>query len=76
LDLKRDFGEKVVASIGSYYSLYKYDLYLVEERDDVRTYYLRLRYKGGPSWSCDLRYEYEDSFDDYSTLRMGATWLF
>ena len=49
--LSREMSEKLKLSFGSYYSLYKYDLFLVSERDDVRTYYLRLRWKGGPAWT-------------------------
>jgi hypothetical protein len=76
VDLSREMSQKLKLSLGSYYSLYKYDLFLVSERDDVRTYYVRLRFKGGAAWAWDLRYEHEDSFDDYDSVRAGMTWSF
>jgi hypothetical protein len=76
LDLTRKMGAKLSASVGTYYSLYKYDLFLVTEHDDVRTYYLRLHYKSKGPWSWDLRYEHEDSLDQFDTLRWGITWSF
>ncbi|HTF91192.1 MAG TPA: hypothetical protein VK843_22460 [Planctomycetota bacterium] len=76
-DLSRPFGSGVDASIGSYYSLFKYDLFSIEERDDVRTYYLALRWKESSASAFDLRYEFEDSeFGDFQTLRLGARWSF
>jgi hypothetical protein len=75
-DLSREIGAKARISLGSYYSLYKTDLFAVEEREDVRTFFLRLRTRNETGWSWDLRYELEDSSDHYSTLRLGATWRF
>jgi hypothetical protein len=75
-DLSRAVGSKARLALGSYYSLYKTDLYAVEEREDVRTYYVRLRTQGDTGWSWDVRYEFEDSSDHYSTLKLGATWRF
>ena len=64
-------------SAGSYYSLYKYDLYSNSERDDVRTYYARAVYKVGPQLSFELGYDYEDDvFEQYHILRGGALWRF
>jgi len=75
LDLSRRLGPELDASIGSYYSLYKYDAFSVEERDDVRTYYLVLRWKQSRVSAFDFRYDFEDSeIGDYQTLRLGATW--
>ena len=75
--MSRPFGSGVDASLGSYYSLFKYDLFSIEERDDVRTYYLALRWKRSSASAFDLRYEYEDSeFGDFQTLRLGARWSF
>jgi hypothetical protein len=64
-------------SLGSYYSLYKFDVVSGEEREDVRTYYLRFARELGAATNADVRYEFEDSeFDDYHTLRLGLTWRF
>ena len=75
-DLSRDLGSKARLALGSYYSLYKTDLQAVEEREDVRTYYVRLRTRNETGWSWDVRYEFEDSTAHYSTLKLGATWRF
>jgi hypothetical protein len=76
-DLSRHFGTQLDASIGTYYSLYKTDIFADVERDNVRTYYLRLRYHQGKSLTWDLRYEYE-SVDPgpFNTLILGLVWHF
>lgn len=77
VDVERRAGEGWGGSVGSYYSLYKIDHVLGEERDDVRTSYVRLRHRWSDGLTLDLRYEYEDSeFDDYHTLRWVTTWRF
>jgi hypothetical protein len=76
-DLSRRFGEAVVAAIGSYYSLYKYDLFQNRELDDVRTWYLKFDWARTASTVFDARYEFEDDDDDqYHSIRLGATWRF
>ena len=46
-----------------------------DERDDVRTYYLVLRWKQSRVSAFDFRYEFENSeYGDFHTLRLGATW--
>lgn len=77
LDFTQRLAEAWRLSAGSYYALYKDDLLLGEEREDVRTYYLTVRCKrdGGSSWS--LGYELEDSdVEDFQTLTARATWAF
>ncbi len=74
-DVERSFGELGVA-LGSYYSLFAYDLYASEERDHVRAYYVRLQRAVG-SLLLDLRYDLEhDDFDDFHTVRIETTWSF
>ncbi len=76
-DLTREFDKAWKASCGTYYSLYKYDLYSNTERDDVRTYYTRARWKRSDACSFELTYDFEDdSSDSYQTLRLGAVWRF
>jgi hypothetical protein len=76
-DLSRHFGPKFDTSIGTYYSLYKTDLFSDVERDNVRTYYLRLRYHQGQSLTWDLRYEYESvDVGPFNTLILGLVWHF
>ena len=75
-DVSRAFGETLDVSLGSYYSLYAYDLFADVERDHVRAYYLRLRRTAG-RLALDLRYELErDDFDTFHTVRIGTTWTF
>jgi hypothetical protein len=76
-DLSRRFSGKLDTSVGTYYSLYKTDVFNDMERDNVRTYYFRLRYRQGPSLSWDLRYELE-SVDPgpFNTLIAGLVWHF
>jgi hypothetical protein len=75
-DLSRKWNGGVDGSLGTYYSLFKVDLVSGEERDDVQTYYVKLRWKR-KSTRWDLRYEYEDDDPDpFHILRVGMTWLF
>lgn len=64
-------------TLGSYYSLYEYDLSSGEERDHVRTTYLDLRWKTGLGRRWALRYEFErNDFDDYHDVRLEYAWSF
>jgi hypothetical protein len=76
-DLSRRFSGKLDTAIGTYYSLYKTDLFTSVERDNVRTYYLKLRYHQDQSLTWELRYEYE-SVDPgpFNTLILGLVWHF
>jgi hypothetical protein len=78
LDLSQRIGDKDwLISAGTYYALYKYDLFLNRESDDVRTYYGRLRHRIDESWTVKLSYEYEDNdFDGFHFLRLEGTWQF
>jgi hypothetical protein len=76
-DLSRRIGETIDASLGTDYSLFKYDLYQNRELDDVRTWYLQVAWKRSAATTFDLRYEVEDdSTDTYTSLRLGAIWRF
>lgn len=76
-DVSQEVGERIDASLGSYYSLYKYDLFVDRERDNVRTYYSKLRYEQSDSLSFDIELNYEnDDYDRYASVRLGATWQF
>ncbi len=75
-----DVGYKIKKSkinIGSYYSLYKYDYYIeLGEREDVRTYYVRLKMPFGKNLSMDAGLEYEDSIEDYKIMKIGMRYDF
>lgn len=69
--------EALKVSLGTFYSLYKYDYYAASERDDVRTIYARVRWKLENNLRLDGGYEYEHSdFDTIQTVRLGVTWDF
>lgn len=75
LDVQRELSERLEVGIGSYYSLYKYDLYLNAERDDVRTYHVELEYDWYEDLRVDLDYVFEDDdFGNQNTLRLGLRW--
>jgi hypothetical protein len=77
LDITQRVDEQWRGSIGTYYSLFKYDYLSQREKDDVRTYYARIEYRYNANWRFHAGYEYEDDdYDNYSTLRVGALWSF
>lgn len=64
-------------ALGSYYSLYKYELLELSERDDVRTYYVRATRELSARVRLDCQYEFEDDdLDTYHTVRLGVLWRF
>jgi hypothetical protein len=76
-DLSYEASENWNASIGSYYSLYKYQLLELDEREDVRTYYVRASREVSESFDITCMYELEnDDIDTYHTLRVGGLWRF
>lgn len=76
VDLSRPIGERAKLSVGTSYALYHYDLYELEEREHVRSWYLAWRYRRKQGASFDVRYQHEDALSDQDTLRVGATWTF
>jgi len=70
-------GDGWRTALGSYYSLYKYELLELDERDDVRTYYVSAVRELSASLRLELSYEFEDDdLDTYHTLRLGGLWRF
>lgn len=64
-------------SLGTYWSLYKYELLELEEREEVRTWYLRGTHKLSPHLRLELGYELEDDdLEVYHTVRGGLLWRF
>ena len=77
VDLSRELEDGWRVDLGSYYSLFKYQFYLDEEREDVRTWYGGLRYRSPGALGLRLRYEFEDNdLDGFHTVRLGMTWHF
>jgi hypothetical protein len=74
--IKRNKKEARV-SIGTNYSLYKYDYYTeLGVREKVRTYYLTGKYPLNSGFSMNGGYEYEHGFENYQTLRLGMRYDF
>jgi len=64
-------------SIGTNYSLYKYDYYTeLGVREQVRTWYLTGKYPLNNGFSVNGGYEYEHSFEKYQILRLGMRYDF
>jgi len=64
-------------SIGTNYSLYKYDYYTeLGVREQVRTWYLTGKYPLNNGLSVNGGYEYENGFETYQTLRLGMRYDF
>ena len=76
-DVSRSVFSGWSGSVGSYFALYKYDMFTNTERDDVRTYYVRLGREIGDELSFDFGYEFEENeIDDFHTLRVRGVWRF
>jgi hypothetical protein len=77
LDLTWTPDTKWRLSAGSAYALYKFNVMEDQERDDVRTWYARVRRTLSSAWTIDLDYAFEnDDYDDYQAILAGATWHF
>ncbi|MCA9000726.1 MAG: hypothetical protein KDB61_02300 [Planctomycetes bacterium] len=77
VDLKSHLEDGAEASVGSYYSLYKYYLDSDAEREDVRTYYGEYRRELSEAASFKVRYEYEDeSADSFHSIKVSVLWRF
>ena len=62
---------------GTYYSLYKYDYYAEQGlREKVRTYYVNGNYPLISNFWFNGSYEFEDSIENYQTLRLGMRYDF
>lgn len=65
-------GKQAKISIGTSYSLYRYDYYIeLGAREQVRTYYLTSKYPLGPRLSLNAGYELEHGTQDYQTVKAG-----
>jgi hypothetical protein len=62
---------------GSYYSLYKYDYYIMlGERTNVRTYYVKVLLPFAQRYSINGSYEYENGLEEYQTAKLGIRYDF
>ena len=76
-DLAMPVVQDLLASVGSSYSLYKFDALAGRERERVRIYYVGLDYRPRKWLRLRLNYEFEiDDSERYQSLRAGLTWSF
>ncbi len=70
--------EALELSVGSYFSLYRFDLGVDdEERERVRTVHSKLRYRYDARTSFDVAYEFaDDVLADTHALRIGVSYRF
>jgi hypothetical protein len=77
VDLTQEWSADVSASIGSYFAMYKDDLLLGLEHQDVRTWYAKLKLRSDPKLTWTLGFDHEaNEVDTYETLTVRASWLF
>ncbi|MCY3023126.1 MAG: hypothetical protein NTW87_29470 [Planctomycetota bacterium] len=70
---KREFE----SSVGTDYALYKYDFFRNMERDQVRTYYVKQRWRPTRWATLDVHYDYERSRSDtFHTLEVTFRFTF
>lgn len=64
-------------ALGTYYSLFKFDLFTATERDHVRTWFVRWRHDVSSAFTVTADYELEDTDTNlFHWLRLGGTWRF
>lgn len=69
--------ENIRITLGSFYSRYKYDLFVVDEREDATTIFLGARWQISREFRLDGRYEFETGDEgDFHTFTLGLTWRF
>jgi hypothetical protein len=62
---------------GTYYSLYKHDLFVVDERQDVTTLFLKVAWRPKDCLRLDGRLELETGDEgEFVTAVVGMTWTF
>jgi hypothetical protein len=76
-DLTQDIGKRVRASVGSEYALFKFSPFFGEEREQVRSVYLRGSADLTSTLRADVALSLEsDDRDTYRTLLVGLRWRF
>jgi hypothetical protein len=76
-DVTWRFNQKWRASIGIDYQLYKYDYLQDVEREDVYTYYLRVRWKATKTQEGSLLFFIDDDrYTEFFSLFLYWTWRF
>ena len=77
IDVTYAFKRSGRVSVGSYYSLYKYDeTYYLGEHDRVRTYYISTRIPIARQFSMNASYELEKGVDTFDVMKAGVRYDF
>ncbi|MCK6471917.1 MAG: hypothetical protein L6R28_09230 [Planctomycetes bacterium] len=63
-DITYQWNKENRTSVGTDYSLYKFDFFAVNERDEVRGYYIKHRWRPTKWARLDAKYEFEESRTD------------
>jgi hypothetical protein len=76
-DLRWRATPLTTATIGTSYARFAYDAFAAEERDNVRSWYVRLQHRPRPSLRVESTLAHEDNdYDSYVHFRIGTTWTF
>jgi hypothetical protein len=76
-DISQRFLKVLVASFGSYYSLYKVDFLSGEERTNDRTFYWKVEYQVLRDLKLTALYDLErDDINTYNTIEVGLRYTF
>jgi hypothetical protein len=76
-DVSYKWKKEFESSIGTDYALYKYDLFTNSERDKVRTYYVKQRWRPKRWATLDVNFEHERSRSDtFNTLTVMFRFTF
>jgi hypothetical protein len=66
------FGKKWKGAVGTSYEAYDYDNITLEEKENVRTYFLKLKYEVTKNASLRVKYSYmDDKYDSFSKLELA-----
>ena len=76
-DVTQVFSKDTRGSLGTFFALYSVDLQTGEEREDVRTWFVRLDHRFDDAWRLEGRYDFENtSIADFHVLRLRLVWSF
>ena len=76
-DATKKFGERVKLNASTAFYLYRYNLNLGNESDNVQTYYAGLDWNFYDGLTTKARYELENNeYDNFHTLKLSLIWNF
>ncbi len=76
-DLTHEFDEQLSATLGTMFQLFRYDVLVDQERQDVQVSYARVDFHVSESCRVRAAFEYEDGdMDDFAKLTIGLRFDF